>query len=56
MKNHYFSYENFVLNEDNNQVNGIALIAVDEDIHKLKHNTFKLVKHNLKLLLTMNLK
>lgn len=51
MENHYFSYQNFIVNEENNQVNAIALVTTDEHIHELKHNTFNLVKHKLKIII-----
>ncbi|WP_342276076.1 GNAT family N-acetyltransferase [Spiroplasma endosymbiont of Nebria brevicollis] len=51
MKNHYFSYENFIVNEENNQINAVALVALDKDIHELKHKTFQLVKHKLKIII-----
>lgn len=43
MENHYFSYENYIVHEENGTINGIALVVCHQDSYQLKVNTFKIL-------------
>ncbi|WP_342276084.1 GNAT family N-acetyltransferase [Spiroplasma endosymbiont of Nebria brevicollis] len=43
MKNHYFSYENYIVHEENGHINGITLVVLHQESYQLKVNTFKIL-------------